>query len=97
MSKGSTRRPGQGYKDGYERIWGKDKNDLDYMHPIDKPEDIKPDRLRFMRHSLVSIGCRKTADIIDWCADVIERKNAQISSLQEQVNFYYERQQGDGE
>ena len=85
MSKGSKRRPGSGYAEGYGRIWGKQhvvKDSLDHMRPIDRPEDITPDRLRFMQHSLRSTGHRHEVRTIGWVADLLEEQDSRIEPLQ---------------
>ena len=89
MSKGSKRRPGSGYAQGHDRIWGHQyqedpvppPTDLNYMQPIDRPEDITPDKLRFMRHALESTGYKKEAKILCWVADMLEDQARWIDRL----------------
>ena len=59
---------------------------LCYMVPIDKPEDITPDRLRFAAKSIKYGGDANTAKLVKWCADLIEKlekENEQTRSTSE--------------
>ena len=61
---------------------GKDVNDLDYMASIDSPENITPDRLRFMRYSMISTGSKYEAKVLGWCADLIEQQEHKIDAYE---------------
>jgi hypothetical protein len=90
MSKGSKQRRGKGYAHGYDRIWGVDPAragadktmvTLSYMRPIDKPEHITPNRLRFEANSVRYEGSPNTAILLGWCADLIESQAAAMDKL----------------
>lgn len=61
------------------------RDDLDYMVPIDTPEHITPDRLRFEAKSVAYAGRKDTARLIEWCADLIEKQRNTSRELRELI------------